>query len=68
MNNRELKLKVISNEFARWQVQIENLNSMSLYDANIFSEYTLCELLNLVFDFSLVNANLISTNFPAVDW
>lgn len=67
MNNRELKLKIISNEFAKWQVQIENLNSLSLYDANIFSEHTLSELLNIVFDFSLINANLISANFPAVD-
>lgn len=67
MNNREFLLKTISNEFARWQVQIENLNFLSLYDANIFSEHTLCELLNIVFDYKLVNANLISTNFPAVD-
>ena len=67
MTNRELLLKSISNEFAKWQVQIENLNSLSLYDANIFSEYTLCELMNIVFDYKLINANLISANFPAVD-
>lgn len=67
MNNRELKIKLISNEFAKWQVQIENLNSLNLYDANIFSEHTLCELLNLVFDYKLVNANLLQSNFPAVD-
>lgn len=67
MNNRELKIKIISNEFAKWQVQIENLNSLNLYDANIFSEHTLCELLNLVFDYKLINANLLQSNFPAVD-
>ena len=67
MNNRELLLKTISNEFVRWQIQIENLNSLNLYDANIFSEHTLCELLNILFDYKLINANLISSNFPAVD-
>lgn len=67
MTNRELLLKIVSNEFAKWQVQIQNLNSLSLYDANIFSEYTLCELLNIVFDYKLINANLISANFPSVD-
>lgn len=67
MTNREILLKTISNEFAKWQVQIENLNSLSLYDANIFSEYTLCELLNIAFDYKLINANLISANFPSVD-
>ena len=67
MTNRELLLKTVSNEFAKWQVQIENLNSLSLYDANIFSEHTLCELLNIVFDYNLINANLISANFPSVD-
>ena len=67
MTNRELLLKTISKEFAKWQVQIENLNSLSLYDANIFSEHTLCELLNIIFDYHLVNANLIAANFPSVD-
>ncbi|MBO0931852.1 SMEK domain-containing protein [Fibrella aquatilis] len=67
MNSRELLLKTISNEFAKWQVQIANLNSLNLYDANIFSEYTLCEMLNLIFDYKLVNANLLAANYPAAD-
>lgn len=67
MNNRELKLKEISNHFVRWHIQIEHLNSLNLYDANIFSEYSLCELLNTVFDYSLKNINSFEKNFPAID-
>lgn len=67
MNVRELKLKNISNEFAKWQIQLENLNSLNLFDANIISEFTLCEILNRIFDYNLTNVILFSKNFPAVD-
>jgi len=67
MNNRELKIKTISNEFARWQIQIQNLNSLNLYDANLFSETSICNILNTVFDYELQNANQIQKNYPAID-
>lgn len=67
MNNRELKIKTISTEFAKWQVEIENLNSLNLYDANLFSENSICDILNSIFDYELKNINSISKNHPAID-
>lgn len=67
MNKRELQLKTIANEFARWQVQLENLNSLNLYDANLFSETSICEILNVIFDYELKNVNSLTKNHPAID-
>lgn len=67
MNKREAEIKKIANELARWEVQISNLNSMNLYDANIFSEYTICLLLNTAYDYNLHNINIVQKNFPAID-
>ena len=67
MNERELNIKVISNEFANWEVKISNLNSINLYDTNIISENTICELLNLIFDYQLVNINSKVKNHAAID-
>lgn len=67
MTRRELALKSLSNELAIWQVQIQNLNSLNLYDANLFSENSLCDILNVIFNFRLKNVNPIVRNHPAID-
>jgi len=67
MNNRELNIKLISEEFAKIEIQIRNLNSQNLYDINIISENLVCNILNLVFDYNLRNINESSVNFPGVD-
>ncbi|MEL6557034.1 MAG: SMEK domain-containing protein [Bacteroidota bacterium] len=67
MNEREINLKSISNEFAKWEVKITNLNSLNFYDANIISESTLCVLLNAIFDYKLINANSKTKNHAAID-
>ena len=67
MNEREQNLKNISNEFANWEVKISNLNSLNFYDANIISENTVCELLNTIFDYQLVNINSKTKNHAAID-
>ena len=67
MNKRELRLKTIANELATWQVQLENLSSLNLYDANLFSETSICEILNEVFDYELKNVNSLVKNHPAID-
>jgi SMEK domain-containing protein len=67
LNNREISLKSISNEFANWELKISNLNSLNLYDANFFSEHSICELLNCIFDYNLINTNAILKNHPAID-
>lgn len=67
MTKREIEIKKIANELARWEAQISNLNSLNLYDANIFSEYTICLLLNTIYNYNLHNINLVQKNYPAID-
>lgn len=67
MNLRELELKMIADHFATWEAKIRTLNSINLYDANIFSESLICDLLNLIFNYELTNANAIKKNFPGLD-
>lgn len=67
MNKRELTIKTISDEFARWQVRIENINSLNLYDSNLFSENSICDILNAIFDYKLKNVNQILKNHPSID-
>ena len=67
MTKREIEIKKIASELARWETQISNLNSLSLYDANIFSEHTICVLLNTIYNYNLHNVNLVQKNFPAID-
>lgn len=67
MNIREQELKAIANEFAVWQNRLSLLGSLNLHDANIFAEFSIQELLNLVFGYRLTNANSQKPNFPAVD-
>lgn len=67
MNNRELKIKLISEEFAKLEIQIRNLNSQNLCDINIVSENLICNIFNLVFDYNLKNINEASINYPGID-
>lgn len=67
MTKRETEIKKIASELARWEAQIANLNSLSLYDANIFSEYTICLLLNTIYNYNLHNINIVQKNTPAID-
>ena len=67
MNPRELELKAIAHEFAKWELKISNLNSLNLYDVNLFSENSICELLNCIFDYKLHNINALTKNHPAID-
>lgn len=67
MNNRELNIKLISEVFAKVEIQIRNLNSQNLYDINIVSENLVCNVLNLVFDYNLKNINESFKNYPGID-
>ncbi|GAA4445079.1 hypothetical protein GCM10023188_47830 [Pontibacter saemangeumensis] len=67
MNSREFEMKAISNEFAHWEIKISNLSSLNLFDANIFSEHSICELLNCIYEYKLHNINALQKNFPSID-
>lgn len=67
MNNRELKIKLISNELAKLEIQIRNLNSQNLCDLNIFCENLIRVLMNITFGFKLKNTNSRTANYPSLD-
>lgn len=47
--------------------ETENASGSNMQDINLVSEDFYCELFNVIFDYSLVNANQFRSNFPGVD-
>ena len=66
MTRKELLSQIVK-FLGRFSSEVEIHNNSSEYDINIISEDLLVPLLNLIFDFNLINANRISKNFPAID-
>lgn len=67
MNSRELKIKLISDELSKLEIQIRNLNSQNLCDLNIFCENLIGVLLNITFGYKLKNTNSRTANHPSLD-
>ena len=53
--------------FNELQHNIENLNSISLYDINKIYEDVFAKILNVTFNWKLKNANEYTKNYPAID-
>jgi hypothetical protein len=67
MNNRELKIKSISNYFTKIEIEIRNLNYQNLNDLNVISEAMIGKLFNLIFNYNLTPTGSFSQNFPCLD-
>lgn len=67
MNNRELKIKLISEQLARLEIQVRNLNAQNLCDLNSISENSICGILNLTFGYRLINLNPENSNYAGID-
>ena len=65
--SKEVEFKKVVIEFSFWEAQIKNLSSLNLLDGNIFSEDTVCTLLNIIFGYQLKNVNEQNNNYPAID-
>lgn len=65
--NREIYLKQISDTLATLRLQVENRNSLQLYDINILAEDLIKELLNLVYGYNLKNVNIAEKHAAAID-
>ena len=59
--------KVISHELAKIKVLIDTENSINLLDKNIFLEDIMANILNVIYDISLVNTNFSISNYPSID-
>lgn len=67
MFERERCLKEISDKLAYLETVIEFRNEAGFYDLNIVSETFYADLINLIYGFSLINANNGHKNTPAID-
>lgn len=65
--NREILIKEIVDELSVLRVKIESLAELNLYDANIIYEYHIKEILNIIYDWKLINSNENNRNSPAID-
>ena len=61
------KIYDIVKYFNELQHNIENLNSISLYDINKIYEDVFAKILNVAFNWKLKNANEYIKNYPAID-
>lgn len=67
MMNRELYLRSIADSLALLSKQVSVRGAISLYDINIVSETFYAGLINLIENYTLVNANTIEKNAPGID-
>ncbi|MEN6313466.1 MAG: SMEK domain-containing protein, partial [Clostridiaceae bacterium] len=64
---RENYLKQISNRLATLIYEVSLQNSISLFDINIISEDFFKDLLNIIFDYKLINLNIEEKNASSID-
>lgn len=64
---RESLLKKIDLALLALQLNVDSLNDLRLFDVNTVSEDFFAAFLSSVYGLSLVNLNIISKNYPAID-
>ena len=64
---QQSELQTIIELMSRWLSQVRLNTALTFYDINKISEDFSCKLLNLIFDYELVNLNLKQANFPGID-
>ena len=67
MLNRKDNIDKISTKLAILAHKVELNSCLNLMDLNIHAEYFFCDLLNMIFNASLVNLNTINTNANSID-
>lgn len=60
-------IESITNKLAIIAHEVELKSSLNLTDINVHAEYFFCGLLNLIYGYSLVNANAVTSNAQAID-
>jgi len=65
--NREEEIKLTINELTKLKAVIEVENNLNLTDKNIFLEDFMCQIINIVYEYSLRNTNLDICNYPCID-
>ena len=60
-------LRTVTHYLMHLRVSVEASNSLNLQDLNVHAEAFFRDLLNLAFDYRLININIIEKNAPAID-
>lgn len=64
---REKYLRTIEAVLSDFELRVQNLNSLHLFDVNTISEDFMCGLLNNIYGYSLKNLNAQRSNYPGID-
>lgn len=64
---RQEYIGIISDKLAVLQKQLENRNTLGMFDSHTAAENFFCGLLNILKDWKLVNANALQKNHPGID-
>lgn len=67
MLQRETYIREIVSRLSWMQAEVQLRNSLNLYDLDIHAEVFFCELLNLVFGWSLIDLNRLQKNYVSID-
>jgi hypothetical protein len=65
--NRSHYFNYIEEKITILASRIENRGKINLLDLNIYSETFFADLLNVLFDYQLVNLNIIKQNVEGID-
>ena len=60
-------VEYILKKISEWETLIKNNSIAGLYNINSYSENFCRDILNIIFDLKLVNANLFNKNQAAID-
>ena len=64
---REFLIKEINAELSILRYRIESLSRSNMHDLNIICEHYIKEILNIIFDWRLINSNEKNQNNTAID-
>lgn len=67
MFTKKNDLDKITSSLSILKYKVEHENSLRLFDLNTYSEDFFCGLLNIIYDYSLSNINIIEKNASAID-
>ncbi|MDB9318557.1 SMEK domain-containing protein [Nodularia spumigena CS-591/04] len=67
MLTKEHNIKNISDGLSFLQVSTLNRGILGLFDQHIIAENFVAKLLNIIYDYNLVNLNKINNTYPAID-
>ena len=67
MINKKKYVEYVIDKIALLRAEISSLNKQGYNDANLYCENIVKNIMNIVYDYDLINLNSIKNNYPGVD-